>query len=347
MSTDSLVLFAIIGSIASFLLCYLGTSFLVGYLKKRKMTVLDYHKVEKTQVPRPAGPAIVASIAFGELILFVASGSFAVLGLILVTTVSGVVGIFDDLKTLGGIVKPALLLIGGVPLIVLEYFIPNSNVFSHHLFLPLFKIPTNLPVIYILLVLIALPVVTNTVNTIDVLNGVVTGFMIIACVPVALAISLRVFLGLSDPIILIAMGPLFASLVAFYIFHRYPSKIFPGDSGALAIGGAFGGMAIIGGVEIVAIVAILPAILNSFLFLSSMKRLVEHREIKDQPVVVYPDAKMTASNNPKAPVTLVRMLVAGRTLSEDQIVNEIFKLAIFSAVLAIITALLTWGVTIA
>ena len=347
MSLYSLILFTVLGSIVSFSVCYLGSTFLIKYLTKKKMTVLDYHKVERPQVPRPGGPAILGGIILGELILFFASGSYAVLGLVFVTLISGIVGIFDDLKTLGGLAKPALLLLGGVPLIALEYFIPNAAVFSHHLYLPLFDKPTNLPVIYILLVLIAIPVVTNTVNTIDVLNGVVSGFIIIAFIPVMFAIALRVWVGESNPIVLLAVMPLIASLGAFYLFHRYPSKIFPGDSGALGIGGAFGAMAIIGGVEIVAIVAILPAILNSFLFLSSVKRLVEHRQVKNQPVVTFPDAKMTASEDPKAPITLMRMLVAGRSLSEDQIVREIFKLAVFSAVLATITAILTWVYTIA
>ncbi len=347
MSLQSLILYAMIGSIVSFLTCYLGTRLLIKYLTDKKMTVLDYHKVGRPQVPRPGGPAIIGGVVTGELILFVASGSYAVLGLVFVTLISGIVGIFDDLKTLGGVAKPALLVLGGIPLIILQYLIPKADVFNHHLYLPLFKVPTNLPIIYILLVLIAIPVVTNTVNTIDVLNGVVSGFMLIACLPVAFAIFLRVRLGLSDPIVLLATGPIFASLVAFYIFHRYPSKIFPGDSGAIAIGGAFGAMAIIGGVEIVAIIAILPAVMNSFLFLSSVKRLVEHRQIKNQPIITAPDAKMTASNNLKAPVTLMRMLVAGRSLSEDQIINEIFKLAAFSAVLAAITAVLTWVVTAA
>ncbi len=347
MSTYSLIVLAAVSGIASFLVCYLGTRYLIRYLTLKKMTVLDYHKKDKPQVPRPGGPALFGGIIVGELILFFASGSLAILGLVLVTLISGLVGVLDDLKTLGGIAKPALLLIGGIPLIALEYLVPNSNVFSHHFYLPLFHTPTNLPLVYPLLVLVAIPVVTNTVNTIDVLNGVVSGFILIACIPVAFAILLRVYQGKSDPIILVAITPILLSLIAFFIFHRYPSKIFPGDSGALAMGGAYGAMAIIGGVEVVAVIAILPAILNSFFFLSSVKRLVEHREIKNPPTISLPDSRMVASKDPKAPVTLMRMLVASRALYEDQIVADIFKLAIFSAALAVLTAILTWLVPIA
>ena len=41
-----------------------------------------------------------------------------------------------------------------------------------------------------------------------------------------------------------------------------------------------------------------------------------------------------------APITLVRLIIAKRPLSEKQIVTEIFRLGMFSGVLAIVTAFL-------
>ena len=127
------------------------------------------------------------------------------------------------------------------------------------------------------------------------------------------------------------------SSLAFYKYHKFPSRIFPGDSGAITFGAAYGAIAIIGQVEVIAAVAILPAIINSFLFLSSVKKIVEHREIKN-PVTHTDDWKLQSSSEKKAPVTLVRLLIAKKPLSEKQIGMEIFKLAIFSGILAIITA---------
>ncbi len=234
------------------------------------MTVLDYHKSDRPQIPRPGGPAIVVAIIIGEGVLFALSGSYAILGLILTTAIAGIIGIVDDLRTLGGIAKPALLLVAGIPLVAMELLIPNANVYSPHFYLPLIHHPAHIPIIYPLLVLVAIPVVTNTVNTIDVLNGVVSGFILIACIPVTLDIWFRVLQNQSEPIVLLAMVPIVAAAGAFFWFHRYPSKIFPGDSGSIALGAAYGTMAIIGGAEVVAVVAILPAILNSYLFLSTM-----------------------------------------------------------------------------
>lgn len=311
------------------------------------MTVMDYHKDGKPQIPRPGGPAIIGALVVSELLLFAFTGSYAVLGLALVTLLSGVIGIVDDLKTLGGVVKPALLLLGGLPLVALQYFIPNAMVYDHHLYLPLFHIPTNIPVIYILLIIVAIPVVTNTINTIDVLNGVVTGTILIASVPVGFAIILRYMVGKENPYALVAFFPFFAATLAFYYFHMFPSKIFPGDLGAMAMGAAYGTMAIIGGVEVVAVIAILPAIMNSFFFLSSVKRLVEHREIKSQPVAIISDNKMIATGDPGAPVTLMRLLVGSKAKSEKEIGRDILVLTAYTSLLACITAILTWVITIA
>jgi UDP-GlcNAc:undecaprenyl-phosphate/decaprenyl-phosphate GlcNAc-1-phosphate transferase len=311
------------------------------------MTVLDYHKGGKPQIPRPGGPAVIAAIVATELVLFALTGSLAVLGLALVTLISGIIGIVDDLKTLGGIEKPALLLVGGIPLLLLQYLFPHAVVYNHHLYLPLFSTPTNIPLIYPLLIVVAIPVVTNTINTIDVLNGVVSGCILIAFVPVIVGMSIRLLLGKENPVVFVSIFPVIASTLAFYWFHKFPSRIFPGDSGAMALGAAYGTIAIIGGVEVVAVIAILPAIMNSFFFLSSVKRLVEHREIKSQPTVMGQDYKIAASPDPKAPVTLMRLLVSSRPKSEKEIGNDILVLTAFTSFLAILTALMTWVFTIA
>jgi UDP-N-acetylmuramyl pentapeptide phosphotransferase/UDP-N-acetylglucosamine-1-phosphate transferase len=342
MNQTSLAVFGAAATAVSFILCYFLTKFLIGYLSRRNMTVLDYHKIDKPRIPRPGGPAILIAILAGEGVLFSISGSYAILALILATLISGLIGVVDDLKTLGGITKPALLLVAGLPILAIEYLVPNARVFSPYFYLPIFQVPPNIPLIYPLLVLVAIPVVTNTINTIDVLNGVVSGFSLIACIPVTFDISLRVLAGKTDPIILLAMLPIIAAVGAFFIFHKYPSKIFPGDSGAIALGAAYGTMAMIGGAELVAVIAILPAILNSYFFLSTVRRLIEHRQIKNPPTITLPDAKVIATSDPKAPVTLMRMIVSRSAMTEDEIARDILLLSLFCSLLAGITAILTW-----
>jgi UDP-N-acetylglucosamine--dolichyl-phosphate N-acetylglucosaminephosphotransferase len=72
-----------------------------------------------------------------------------------------------------------------------------------------------------------------------------------------------------------------------------------------------------------------------------VKRIVEHRKIKGIPVEHTEDFKLKATDDKTAPVTLVRLILASGPLSEKQVGHAIFKLAIFSGILAIITAFMT------
>ena len=51
-----------------------------------------------------------------------------------------------------------------------------------------------------------------------------------------------------------------------------------------------------------------------------------------------PELKIKSTDDISAPVTLVRLIVASKALSEKQVAFAIFKLGIFSGILAIITA---------
>jgi UDP-N-acetylglucosamine--dolichyl-phosphate N-acetylglucosaminephosphotransferase len=162
-----------------------------------------------------------------------------------------------------------------------------------------------------------------------VLNGVASGFLIIATIP--LLASIAIF-G-SHEVFLAALPILFAT-IAFYRYHKFPSRIFPGDSGTLLLGAMYGAVAIAGSSEIIGVIALLPAVMNSFLFLASVKRIVEHREVKARPTILTDDFKLAASNDSTAPATLVRLIVVDRPLGEREIGYQIFKLATFTALLA-------------
>ncbi|MBO48923.1 MAG: UDP-N-acetylglucosamine-1-phosphate transferase, partial [Candidatus Nitrosopelagicus sp.] len=203
--------------------------------------------------------------------------------------------------------------------------------YDSNLDFPLFG-SVSIPLLYMALVVFMIPIMGNTINSIDVLNGVASGFITIA----SFALSICLFILENYEIGVVCLCLAFSSL-AFYKYHKFPSRIFPGDSGAITFGAAYGGIAIIGGVEVIAAIAILPAIINSFLFLSSVKKIVEHREIKN-PTTHTDDWKLKTTSENHAPITLVRLLIAKKPLSEKQIGIEIFKLAIFSGILAIITS---------
>ena len=81
-------------------------------------------------------------------------------------------------------------------------------------------------------------------------------------------------------------------------------------------------------------------IYNFFYTSQKQKRIVDHRELNEKPVELTDDFKLKATNNRRARISLVRLIVAKTPLSEKEVGMVIFKLAIFSGGLAIITAFL-------
>lgn len=322
------IIAAVVVSVIAFFSVYLITPFLIRILEKRNWTVKDYHRKGGAMVARPGGLSLIAGVIVSELTLciFLPIIKIEILAILFTTILAFLVGLIDDRKVMGGWFKPLALAATAIPILLL-------GAYDSDLSFPLFG-EVKIPLLYLAIVIIMIPITGNTINSIDVLNGVASGFMIIA--GSALTISLVILQNYE--VAVASLSLVFVSL-AFYKYHKFPSKIFPGDSGALTLGAMYGAIAIVGEVEVIAAVALGPAIINSFLFLSSMKRIVEHREIKAKPVTLTDDFKLKATSDKEASVTLVRLILAGgKPLSEKEIGYVIFRLTIFSGILAIITA---------
>jgi UDP-GlcNAc:undecaprenyl-phosphate/decaprenyl-phosphate GlcNAc-1-phosphate transferase len=292
-------------------------------LKSKGQVVNDFHKPGKPDVPRPAGPILLLGIASAEIILYILTLNNAVLAILLTTVIGFIVGIVDDRKIMPGWFKPLALMAAAIPIILLG---------AHGNYLNLIFGSAFIPILYIPLILILIPIVGNTINSIDVLNGVASSSVIIALIPILASVLL-----FGNAYVFLAGLPLLAGTLAFYKYHRYPSRIFPGDSGTLLMGTMLGAISIAGNSEIIAVIALLPAVMNSFLFLSSMKKIVEHREVKARPTILTDDFKLMASKDRRAPVTLLRLILSDAPLTEEEIIKQITKLAIFSSALGFIS----------
>jgi UDP-GlcNAc:undecaprenyl-phosphate/decaprenyl-phosphate GlcNAc-1-phosphate transferase len=292
-------------------------------LKLKGQVVKDFHKPGKPDVPRPAGPILLLGIVSAEIILYILTLNNAVLAILLTTVIGFIVGIVDDRKIMPGWFKPLALVTAAIPIILLG---------AHGNYLNLILGSAFTPILYIPLILILIPIVGNTINSIDVLNGVASSSVIIALIPILASVLL-----FGNAYVFLAGLPLLAGTLAFYKYHRYPSRIFPGDSGTLLMGTMLGAISIAGNSEIIAVIALLPAVMNSFLFLSSMKKIVEHREVKARPTILTDDFRLLASKDMRAPVTLLRLILSDGPLTEEEIIKQITKLAIFSSALAFIS----------
>lgn len=319
----------IVALVLPFLLTYFATGYLIKVLIRKRWVAMDYHKPDKPNVARPGGPAIILALLSTGVVVYAITRDNGIVAIAGATTIGFIVGLLDDLKTLSGPLKPLLMIAGSLPILLL-------GTYSPHFTFPLFG-AARISLIYPLLVLVSISVTANTVNTIDVLNGAVSGFIMLATIPMVFALVLKQQLALAAAAII-----LISTAAGFFMHHKFPSKIFPGDSGTLALGAMYGAIAVVGGVELVGVIAILPAIMNSFFFLSSVRGVTEHRKIKIRPTVVLDDGRLVAERDPKAPITLVRLIVADKAMGEKEIVNNILVLTIFSSLLATIVAALTW-----
>lgn len=304
---------------------------LIKSLNKKNWAVKDVNRIGGAMVPRPGGPVILAGIIISEMSLYFLLpqqiNTRGLAALLITTSIAFVVGFIDDRRVMSGWFKPLALVGAAIPIIAL-------GAYESNLAFPLFG-EVKIPALYLGLILFMIPITGNTINSIDVMNGIASGFMMIA----SFSLAIVLFILQNYTVAIMTLPIAFASL-AFYRYHKFPARIFPGDSGALVLGAAYGAIAIIGRVEVIAAIALLPAIINSFLFLSSVKRIVEHRQVKG-PTTHTDDHKITTTKESDAPITLVRLIVASKPLTEKEIGFTIFKLAIFSGILAIITAIIS------
>ena len=320
-----LILPVVVSCIIAFFVVFLMTPPLIKFLEKRNLAVKDVNKKGDVMVVRPGGPSIIVGIIASEIVLYAFLQLNEILAIIITTSAAFVIGYIDDKRYFKmhnqRWFKPVALAIAAIPIIAL-------GAYDSDLAFPLFG-TVQIPILYLALIIFMIPITGNTINSIDVLNGVASGFMVIA----SFSLSICLFIVENYEIAIVSLPLGFVSL-AFYKYHKIPSKIFPGDSGALTLGAMYGSIAIVGGVEIIAAVVLLPAVINSFLFLSSVKRM------QAKPVEHTDDFRLKATNDKTAPITLVRLILAVGPLSEKQVGFTIFKLAIFSGILAIITAFL-------
>ena len=298
-------------------------------MKKKRIVGIDMHKKNRPSIPEMGGVAVLIGLSASVLtvILLMPEKTRLMISFLSAALIAGTVGALDDLKPLNAKIKPLLTLFSGMPILLLGTYNPRGPIF------PIIG-QTRLTVIYPLMIVVALAVTSNAVNMMDPFNGTMSGTCTV--ITATLIIS-SLLLGRYDGLILSLC--IFGPLIILYLFNRYPAKVFSGDVGSLSIGAALGAIAILGRLEIVAVVAFAPQIMNAFYGLSTIGRLYERREVP-RPVTLLEDGKLMATSHPDAPLTLARMILARGPLHEREAARIFIIISIISGILAIFTAYL-------
>jgi len=123
--------------------------------------------------------------------------------------------------------------------LIIAYGVQQNTDLGTEIYLPFLKDSIDLGIMFMPFVVLVMVSSVNAVNLTDGLDGLAAGLTIIAMLSFALITYLQNMLPMSLFSLIVAF-----SSFGFLIYNFYPAKIFLGDVGSLALGGALASVAI-------------------------------------------------------------------------------------------------------
>ncbi|MDC3412832.1 phospho-N-acetylmuramoyl-pentapeptide-transferase [Aquibacillus sp. 3ASR75-11] len=213
---------------------------------------------KKTGTPTMGGVMIVISITITTLVMTSKFNpnplNFEVFLLLFVLLGFGLLGFLDDFikvvlkRNLGLTSKQKLL--GQVVISIIFYFILRQQGFPTYIQVPGTNIQWELGFGYAVLIMIMLVGTSNAVNLTDGLDGLLAGTAAIAFG----AFGILAWYGFPQFEITIFSLAVVGSLLGFLVFNAHPARVFMGDTGSLALGGAIATIAILTKMEILLVI---------------------------------------------------------------------------------------------
>ncbi|EKN63660.1 Phospho-N-acetylmuramoyl-pentapeptide-transferase [Schinkia azotoformans MEV2011] len=237
--------------IMAFLIAALLSPIMIPFLRRlkfgqsiRKEGPKSHQK--KSGTPTMGGVMILVSIMVTTLVM---TGKFSTPTmetylLLFVTLGYGVIGFLDDFikvvmkRNLGLTSKQKLL--GQLVVAIIFFYFLNKMGFSTYIKIPGTEFSIDIGWTYIILLIFMLVGASNAVNLTDGLDGLLAG---------TAAISFGAFAILawnaSQYEVAIFSVAVVGSVLGFLVFNAHPAKVFMGDTGSLALGGAIAAVAIL------------------------------------------------------------------------------------------------------
>jgi phospho-N-acetylmuramoyl-pentapeptide-transferase len=210
---------------------------------------------KKTGTPTMGGVMILLSIMVTTLVM---TGKFAeptikTLLLLLVTLGFGLLGFLDDFikvvmkRNLGLTSKQKLL--GQIIISIIFYLILRQNNLPTDVSIPFFNVSFELGWMYVFFIIFWLVGFSNAVNLTDGLDGLLSGTAAIAFGAFAILAWNQ-----SQFEIAIFSVAVVGAVLGFLVFNAHPAKVFMGDTGSLALGGAIATIAILTKLELLLVI---------------------------------------------------------------------------------------------
>ncbi|KMK77116.1 phospho-N-acetylmuramoyl-pentapeptide-transferase [Alkalihalobacillus pseudalcaliphilus] len=255
-----LELVLLLSLLLSFLIAVLLSPVFIPFLRRLKFGQSireegpESHQ-KKSGTPTMGGIVIVLSILLATLFVSIRFLSFSqeILLLLFVTVGFGLVGFLDDYikvvkkRNLGLTSKQKLF--GQLLIAVLFYFGLIQLGFSTVVTIPATSISIDFGWFYLPLIIVMLVGASNAVNLTDGLDGLLAGTAAIAFGAFA------VITWSADQVnISVFSAAVVGAVLGFLVYNAHPAKVFMGDTGSLALGGAIAGIAIMAKLEILLII---------------------------------------------------------------------------------------------
>ncbi|MED3624321.1 phospho-N-acetylmuramoyl-pentapeptide-transferase [Neobacillus thermocopriae] len=210
---------------------------------------------KKSGTPTMGGIMILFSIIITTVVM---TGKFSeptvkTYLLLLVTVGFGLLGFLDDFikvvmkRNLGLTSKQKLL--GQIIISVIFYLVYKQNGFTTEISIPITDTTIDLGWLFVFFIIFWLVGFSNAVNLTDGLDGLVSGTAAIAFGAFAVLAWNQ-----SQMEIAIFSVAIVGAVLGFLVFNAHPAKVFMGDTGSLALGGAIAAISILTKLEILLLI---------------------------------------------------------------------------------------------
>ena len=244
--------------VSSLVISAIALPFLIRKLLAAGITGKDVNKKNNVLVAEMGGLAIIMG-AIGSLLLAIALNTFfgyefkliEILAAMLTITIIALIGTFDDLFDMRKDVKTILPMIAALPLVAV------SAAGSTTIGIP-FVGSIDFGLVYIVLLIpLGVTVSANLTNMLAGFNGMEAGMGIVMFA----ALLFLAFANGSTEMAMLSVAML-GALIAFIRWNWFPSKIFIGDIGTLAIGTTLAVAVILGNLESAGAILVIPYLLD-------------------------------------------------------------------------------------
>lgn len=293
-------------AISAFIITFALTMLLARKLQKMGFQGRDLHKEDGRMIPEQGGIAIFVGFLVPIGTYGILSNDPNIILIASIVLIVGILGIYDRIHRLSAIQKViSLSLIG-----VLTIPMADTRIMG-----------IELGILYLIALPILFMATCNFTNMLAGLNGLEIGTGAIASLGIAILSYIN-----GQLLSLIISLSMFASLMAFLHYNKFPARVFPGDVGTLIIGAALFPAIIIGKFEIAGAIILFPYVIDALLKYRSAGIMTRESQIptkiKDGILFVSKGSNMS----------LARIFITRGNLTEPQVVVRVFGvMAVFSS----------------